>query len=583
MLTDYFSYKVKIKPGALQTEGLRSHDSVAHVSFFDENKKEISYIEAPFIDLEQIFQQIDNGECIDISNCYVENFSLRTYRKSRKIGLEDPVKINGIKAGNAVFETDSITDFSFADFGNFEVDFSNSKFLNGKVSFKDADFGTGTNNFAYALFSNGNVDFSNTRFGDGGTIFKNAVFKVGHKIFQYASFGVGDISFVNTDFGDGDVDFINTDFSEGDVSFKVARFGTGKIDFHFATFGKGDISFERTEFGDGKTDFRKVEFSEGKVNFNRANFGNGDVNFEACQLLKGRFTIKKAIFGSGEFNFEQSEFDKADLIFESVDFGTGNVSFDRSKFNKLSLKACHLNSYFNLRVEKCNLIDLSDTIVRDIIDLQPVKNEKVFIKHLNIEGMRLLGRIDIDWNENNVLEMISSQDFTNNREKSEQLRILKENYGNIGHYSYEDQAYINFKRFEEKAERDEAIARSPISRFWQIPMFYFKVLIFDRMGLYATSPVRVLTSLVIVYFGFSIIHFIAPFFLDTSINCIADDIGIIERLLDTFYYSIITFTTVGYGDCSPVGALRFVASLEGFFGVFMMSYFTVAFARKILR
>jgi len=29
--------------------------------------------------------------------------------------------------------------------------------------------------------------------------------------------------------------------------------------------------------------------------------------------------------------------------------------------------------------------------------------------------------------------------------------------------------------------------------------------------------------------------------------------------------------------------LRFVAGIEGFIGVFMMAYFTVAFARKVLR
>ena len=33
----------------------------------------------------------------------------------------------------------------------------------------------------------------------------------------------------------------------------------------------------------------------------------------------------------------------------------------------------------------------------------------------------------------------------------------------------------------------------------------------------------------------------------------------------------------------PYGAVRWVSSLEGFFGLFLMSYFNVAFERKILR
>ncbi|MBK7710318.1 MAG: hypothetical protein IPJ37_04745 [Bacteroidales bacterium] len=41
--------------------------------------------------------------------------------------------------------------------------------------------------------------------------------------------------------------------------------------------------------------------------------------------------------------------------------------------------------------------------------------------------------------------------------------------------------------------------------------------------------------------------------------------------------------TIGYGDVYPVGLSRLVSGLEGFMGVFMMSYFTVAFVRKVLR
>jgi hypothetical protein len=50
-----------------------------------------------------------------------------------------------------------------------------------------------------------------------------------------------------------------------------------------------------------------------------------------------------------------------------------------------------------------------------------------------------------------------------------------------------------------------------------------------------------------------------------------------------FYHSAITFLTIGYGDHYPYGSIRWVSSMEGFFGLFLMSYFTVAFVRKVLR
>ena len=50
-----------------------------------------------------------------------------------------------------------------------------------------------------------------------------------------------------------------------------------------------------------------------------------------------------------------------------------------------------------------------------------------------------------------------------------------------------------------------------------------------------------------------------------------------------FYHSAITFFTIGYGDYYPSGFFRWLSSIEGFVGLFLMSYFTVAFVRKILR
>jgi hypothetical protein len=59
-----------------------------------------------------------------------------------------------------------------------------------------------------------------------------------------------------------------------------------------------------------------------------------------------------------------------------------------------------------------------------------------------------------------------------------------------------------------------------------------------------------------------------------------DQLGIVAR---GFYFSVVTFFTIGYGDFAPSGIARFVAGTEGFMGVFLMAYFTVAFVRKILR
>lgn len=52
---------------------------------------------------------------------------------------------------------------------------------------------------------------------------------------------------------------------------------------------------------------------------------------------------------------------------------------------------------------------------------------------------------------------------------------------------------------------------------------------------------------------------------------------------NALYFSIITFTTIGYGDYAPLGWLRWVAGAEGLTGLFLMAVFTVSFARKFIR
>lgn len=49
------------------------------------------------------------------------------------------------------------------------------------------------------------------------------------------------------------------------------------------------------------------------------------------------------------------------------------------------------------------------------------------------------------------------------------------------------------------------------------------------------------------------------------------------------YFSIVTFTTLGYGDIVPTLAARPAAGLEAFLGAFMMALFIVVFVRKLTR
>ena len=582
MVTGYSNYQVEIRDEVFIAEDGRRFSLTATVKLLDKKGEEIGYELFGAIDTDFIYSLIKEGKSVILDNCYIRDFSLASYRKQNEIERKEHVSLKGFSARNAFFEAQISTDFSYASFHDGEKNFFGTHFGKGKVLFTGSLFGAGIVNFSNTMFRNGNIEFAGSVFGDGGFLFKNAIVKDGIKDFQDIQFGNGEVSFANTEFNYGELLFINTRFNKGKISFKVARIGGGKVDFHYSVFADCDILFERTEFGDSRVDFRTVDFGSGRVNFNRAVFGNGEVNFEGASSKASKIYFKKAEMGWGLKNFNRMEMEDTDISFERTKFGDGDVSFFESTFNSISLKSCHLDHYFDLRLAKATLLDITDTIVRDIVDVEPY-DFPVDIKIIDMSGMRLLGKLYIDWRQNKCEKAIINQEGTTLGQKAEQFRILKENFSNTGKYEDEDRAYIMFKRYDAKSWLTEQQERGGIWRIFSYIPHSFQWVVFDKIGLYATSPGRVLLSVVVFWFFFGSIYF----FID--LTGLGKTVSSVENpdqlsvLVQSFYHSAITFFTIGYGDVYPVGLSRLISGLEGFMGVFMMSYFTVAFVRKVLR
>ncbi len=62
--------------------------------------------------------------------------------------------------------------------------------------------------------------------------------------------------------------------------------------------------------------------------------------------------------------------------------------------------------------------------------------------------------------------------------------------------------------------------------------------------------------------------------------------SIVENFMALFkalYFSVVTFTTLGYGDLVPIGFSRMVAAIEAFAGSFTLALFVVVFVKKMTR
>jgi len=58
----------------------------------------------------------------------------------------------------------------------------------------------------------------------------------------------------------------------------------------------------------------------------------------------------------------------------------------------------------------------------------------------------------------------------------------------------------------------------------------------------------------------------------------------LATFFDCLYFSIVTATTLGYGDLRPrPGLFYFIASAEAILGSFMWALLIVVFARKYMR
>lgn len=64
---------------------------------------------------------------------------------------------------------------------------------------------------------------------------------------------------------------------------------------------------------------------------------------------------------------------------------------------------------------------------------------------------------------------------------------------------------------------------------------------------------------------FAAIYFLLSFFPSQSLTTFLQ-MSYVERILNSIYFSIITATTIGYGDIVPQGLSKLIAACEGIFG-----------------
>lgn len=149
-----------------------------------------------------------------------------------------------------------------------------------------------------------------------------------------------------------------------------------------------------------------------------------------------------------------------------------------------------------------------------------------------------------------------------------------------------------YRACEDRGLYDEASKfyhRDRIMRRFQMPFpskDWLASYLVDVLCGYGERPLRVVIfSMCIIFIWALLYSFIGvlsqgePLFLSSE-GSWAENFSVFFHCL---YFSVVTFTTLGYGDVTPFGYAKILAATEAFVGSFTIAIFVVVFVKKMTR
>lgn len=160
-------------------------------------------------------------------------------------------------------------------------------------------------------------------------------------------------------------------------------------------------------------------------------------------------------------------------------------------------------------------------------------------------------------------------------------------------YQQAEEIYRHLRRvFENEGLFETAgffFEREMITRRKQMPLYSFSRMMSKMVDLfcgYGEEPLRVVIFSNVIIFAFAILYFFAGVLFSGDLLVYQYDAGFDQNCVTFFnslYFSVVTFTTLGYGDLTPLGLSRFFAACEALIGSFTLALFVVVFVKKMTR
>lgn len=255
----------------------------------------------------------------------------------------------------------------------------------------------------------------------------------------------------------------------------------------------------------------------------------------------------------------------------------------------IKLIVCDLNAPLSTKDSSCVKLSLSESKCSGRLDFRNLSFQEIDLSNTIVAGQLFLNlsqlqrRTDAkaffvgrskNWDTPPCLSPQKSYTLRESVSIAEQLIVLRE----------------NFRRIPIAGQQEEYCAYQLADAAWEFSHGWIAKCIYwiAKKGFgYLLLPLRVVLTMIAIVVLFGVFYAVLTrlgvgnlVFSDGK--SISQD-GVLLSILRSLYFSVVTFSTLGYGDIHPVGLLKAFAATEAFTGLTVAGLFTVSLARRIFR